>query len=319
MSGPKRQPGDPLTDQQRRAWETYDVQSVKSIRLVAEAMGIRYNAARDHINAARTKLGLPDGIRDALERTGIDPEHARFGYRRVKGDDGGFNTVMWRIPDAPTESIVDRLHAAFEGIRPAPPIPREAKGSPELLDLIPIADLHLGMRAPGHGTADAVERLRSGAAAIMGTAHTCVILNAGDFFHQNDDSHATPASKHPLDVDGRMFEHIDAGVQVTADVIELALRTHEAVICRSIAGNHDPTAHIALTFAMAERYRDNPRVTVEKSPSDLWAMSWGSTLLGGTTATRWTRRGWSCGSPSTRTGAHAGTGSCSPGTSTTSA
>jgi len=46
-----------------------------------------------------------------------------------------------------------------------------------------------------------------------------------------------------------------------------------------IPGNHNPNSYMALSFAMAERYRHNPRVVVRKDPREFWAYRFGDCLL----------------------------------------
>jgi hypothetical protein len=285
MAGTPRQVGDALTELQQRAWDSY--QRTESIRLTAIEMEINYNAAYQHIAGAKIKLGLSDGIKDALAQTGISIEDARIGWRRVKAEDGSFNSVMWKAPAVPTQDVAERIMGILEGMKPAPAIAEPDGVDPDVLTLIPIADLHLGMKASAaesgetYGIETAVDRLRSTVHHLSGSVsgHTAVILVAGDFFHADDNTHSTPKHRHPLDVDGRHFDALDAGITVLADTIDMTAARHASVIVRVLRGNHDMTSHMAMTFALAERYRDNPRIWVEKSPADMWAMSWGQCLL----------------------------------------
>lgn len=72
---------------------------------------------------------------------------------------------------------------------------------------------------------------------------------------------------------------LNDGVALIAKVIDRLSEKHSAVLVRVLRGNHDEHAHLVLTFALAERYRDSDRVTVEKEPRDLFMMQWGRCLI----------------------------------------
>lgn len=255
---------------------------------VARELGIARSTAQKWIGRRLRDEGLSEGIKSALTETGISSDHARFGYRRVKHEDGSFNTVMWKMPDLPAEDAAERIRAALEGMTAAPPIPPPADADADLLRLLSIADLHMGMRASAaeagedYDRAIAKDRVRRAVAALLQgpPAHTLVLLIAGDVLHANDGTHQTPKSRHPLDVDGSYFDALEDAVEVSAEAVELGAATHERVVVVVLPGNHDPSAALALMFALAERYRENPRVHVERSPALMWGMSWGACLLG---------------------------------------
>jgi DNA-binding CsgD family transcriptional regulator len=273
-----------MTDRQRQVWELH--QTGKSGRAIAEQLGVHQSRINRTIAMLKLRAALSPGIVSALEQTGIEPEHARFGYRKVKHADGSFNTVMWRMPEMPAESVTDRIRAALEGMDAAPPIVGPEAVDADLLTVYGLADVHMGMKSherngEPYDRAIAKTRLREATASLVHgqIAHTGVVLIAGDFFHANDQSAMTPRSKHVLDVDGDYFDALEDGVQIAAECIELAASAHDQVAVVILLGNHDPASALALMFALAERYRDNPRIAVEKTPSLMWGMSWGACLL----------------------------------------
>jgi hypothetical protein len=267
-------------------WDAY--QRLGSMAKAAAACGVARSTAQTHINRRLLEAGLSDGIRDALAVTGVAPEHARFGYRRIKHEDGSFNTVMWKMPEPPPESAAERIREALEGMEAAALIPAPADADSDLLRLVGIADLHLGLRASAAEAGEdydrprAMIRARAAVSALLQgpPANTLVLLFAGDTFHANDHSALTPKSKHVLDVDGSYFDALADGVQLAAECVEMGALTHARVEVVVLPGNHDPASSLALMFALAERYRDNPRVHVERSPALMWAMSFGACLLG---------------------------------------
>ena len=197
-------------------------------------------------------------------------------------------SVLLRPPAADPIDIVERVKEVFARIEPLAPRPSLEQGDEDLITLYPLADVHLGMLSWGEETGEdydtniAVRRLQCGMAACVAAApaaRTAIVLNAGDFLHANDDTNSTPASKHALDTDSRHWRTLDAAVQVTVDLIEMALTKHETVIYRALRGNHDPSAPPVLTFALAQRYRNEPRVIIEKNPSDFFVYEFGKVMI----------------------------------------
>jgi hypothetical protein len=64
------------------------------------------------------------------------------------------------------------------------------------------------------------------------------------------------------------------------DCIEMALAKHDHVLVVNIPGNHDPHASVALTVALGAFYANNPRVTVDQNPNEIWFHRFGQTLMG---------------------------------------
>ncbi|MCQ8140289.1 hypothetical protein, partial [Vibrio parahaemolyticus] len=90
-------------------------------------------------------------------------------------------------------------------------------------NVYPIADPHIGMLAwkPQTG-ADNDLKIMSGRLLTTATrlvseaprARQGLIVNLGDWYHANDQRNVTPRSQHQLDVDGRWFKVLRAGVQL---------------------------------------------------------------------------------------------------------
>jgi len=258
-----------------------------SKRAVARELGV----TKSTVQGALKDYAPNQGIAAALERVGVEPENARFGYRRVQGEDGSFDTVFWRMPAQEQESLAERIRAALDGLKAAPRVAAPRRADSDLMTLYPIADLHLGLMAWGretgedYDTATAAKRLREWVGRCVASSpnsHTGVILSVGDFYHADDQTNQTPASRHQLDVDTRHYKTLDAGIAALDACVMMALDKHKKVIVRILAGNHDPHSSMALTFAMAERFRDNPRVEVVKEPSPFWSMEWGKCMLAAT-------------------------------------
>jgi len=161
----------------------------------------------------------------------------------------------------------------------------------DLLNVVPMGDPHIGLYSWAAECGDdfdtetarritlgAVDRLMQSAP----DAHTCIILPLGDVFHANDQTNATPGHKHQLDVDTRFVKVLGIGIETYRHAVIRALEKHQEVIVRFVSGNHDPQAIWALAFTIQAYFSDNPRVTVDLSPSKFWFHKFGQVLIGAT-------------------------------------
>jgi hypothetical protein len=191
--------------------------------------------------------------------------------------------------DSVAPAMIEACLAEFKAYRGrAVIVPPPRRVDHALMNVIPIADPHNGMLswAPQTG-ADydlriARERLLDKASDVLGRvdrAREALIANLGDWYHANDQRNVTPKSKHQLDVDGRWFKVLQAGVGVFRSIIDMSLAKHERVEVVNIPGNHDPEAACALALALGEFYARNKRVKVA-FPADIYYRQFGNTLLG---------------------------------------
>lgn len=260
-----------------------------SIRAVARHYGTNYSTVHESLNRQWEKEKLSPGIKDALTQTGIDADSARFGYRKVKDPEtGSFNTVFWRTPEGAQENLAERLTELMQAIPLAPVIELESEVNSDLMSMIAIADAHLGLRAWGRETGEdwttskGVDRLVNWTGRVLNglqPASRCILLLSGDLLHVDDNRAETPASKHRLDVDTTYFELVEMVIEAVALTVDMALRTHENVVLRVLPGNHDPHSSITVMLALAQRYRETPRVTVQRDPSEFFIYQFGEVLI----------------------------------------
>jgi hypothetical protein len=170
----------------------------------------------------------------------------------------------------------------------ADPLPPPQHVDDDLCTLYPISDVHIGMQAWGketgkdYSTDAAASRLRSWVGqcvAASPAAKTAIVLDVGDLTHADDVTNQTPTSKHVLDVDTRHFRTLDVTIQALVHCIDLAAQKHENVIVRILPGNHNVNSYLAVMFALAERYRDNPRIRVQKVPGEFFVHQFGRVML----------------------------------------
>lgn len=256
----------------------------KSDREAAENLGL---SAKTFGEWKRNRM-LDPAIQDSMIAvgTGLVPALA---WAKTKNPDGTSYSVLLKPPVEVIPDLIERLQGAFSDVPAAMPVPAPEQVMSNLLALYPLMDAHVGMHAWGAetGGADydlklAVSDIVRGFAkvtAITPNAAAGLLIVGGDFFHADDNRAETPANRHKLDVDGRMFKVVDAGVAVLAHVIDSLLHKHQTVRVRVLRGNHDEHSSVILTFALSERYRSEPRVTVDKDPRDLFMMQWGKCAI----------------------------------------
>lgn len=218
--------------------------------------------------------------------TGMVPSVAWI-KTKGQGDQPGYSLMLRPGPEPP-EAVAERVREALEGMEAAPVVPAPEHADEDLLTLYPITDVHLGMQAwaketgEDYSTAIASERLRSWigkAIASSPASHTAIILDNGDLTHADDNQNVTPANKHALDVDTRHYKTMEVAVEALAFAVTAALVKHKRVIFRILPGNHNRESYLCVMFSLAERFRDNPRVNVQKQPGEFFIHEFGRVLL----------------------------------------
>lgn len=172
----------------------------------------------------------------------------------------------------------------------AEPVVAPAYGSDELLACYPVGDHHLGMLAWGKETqGDSYdlkisEELLSLATDYLMVAtpacETALIAFLGDFLHYDSFETVTPTSRNMLDADGRYPKMVRAGVRAMRYMISAALLRHKRVHVIIEIGNHDLSSSIFLMECLANVYENEPRVTIDTSPSHYHYFEFGRCLVG---------------------------------------
>lgn len=206
-------------------------------------------------------------------------------------DSEGRTRAQWikTKQDGVTADLVQALEGVFAKYKGrAKPVPRPKAIERDLLTVYPIADQHLGLLSWGRETGASYD-LKIGSARLLDCATRLVgksersrealIVNLGDWYHANDQRNVTPRSGHQLDVDGRFYKVLTAGIELMMQIIDLALAKHEFVEVANIPGNHDPEAARAMTVALSMFYSRNKRVKIS-FPGDLYFRRFGATLIG---------------------------------------
>jgi hypothetical protein len=242
--------------------------------------------------AANALKGCPHidpGLSAAMVAAGTNLVPAAAWVKTKGTDDEPGYSVLLRPAEPDALQILGQIRAAFEGLSQAEPVPPPAAVMADLCTVYPLMDAHIGMLAWGKETGavdydltHAAHDMRHAFAkvrAITPQSKQAILIVGGDYFHSDDTRAETPQSKHKLDMDGRFYKVLDVGIAILADVVQNLAKWHETVLIRVLRGNHDPHSSLVLTFALSERYRDDPRIFVEKDPRDLFQFQWGKCAI----------------------------------------
>lgn len=275
-----------MTPKQKQAYELRQ-QGLK-LREMAAEMNVSISSAYQHLRAAERYAQTPRGIQDALKSTGLEDVSAlHSGWLKTDEASLYFVHPKQTATDA-LEGVLEYIKDKVAGITPLEPIAHSQHCHSELLTVYPIADAHIGMRALQKESGDdydldiASQRIRRAMDELVDaspSSQQAIILDVGDLTHADDTNYVTPRSKHTLDMAGTQYESIDAAIEVLSASIFAALRKHEEVLVRILRGNHNENSYIAVMFALHERFKLNPRVTIQKTPADFFVHEFGSCMF----------------------------------------
>ena len=242
-------------------------------------------------------------VKKRAAKAGYSPEHDMtrtvpdgFLVRGVSTmyDKNGRVAAQW------VKSAIDRerqeaiMREAFEAMaetlprvepRPVPTLEYDNK----LMACYPIGDAHIGMYSWGEETGEdwdlkIAERLHCTAMAHLvesaPNSEEATIINLGDWFHSDNMEGVTTRSGHVLDMDSRYAKMASVGIKIMRQCIESALKKHKRVRVINATGNHDDTTSLMLSICLANVYENEPRVTIETSPSAFHYFRHGKCLVG---------------------------------------
>lgn len=272
------------------------VNELGSMRRAAQHLGIAKNA----VNGAMGRLKRVAALQ------GYSPEHSMtrpvpdgFNVARISTNYKADGSVgqQWVIgtPDKARQAelfrmFIDTLSQEVRPINNLPKLNKTDEVDEDLLCVFPMGDPHFGMKAWAQDagedfdlkiaedlTCSAIDRLVQSAPG----AGTALLLNLGDMFHADNQKNMTQ-SGHQLDVDGRHAKVQQVGLYAMIHAIWRLLEKFPKVIFRINRGNHDDQSSYALAMMMSCYFRNEPRVTIDLSPSEFWYYQFGANLIGST-------------------------------------
>ncbi len=190
--------------------------------------------------------------------------------------------ALWRV-------FAEELSAKLERVAPVELIPTSHL-SGDLCALLPVGDHHFGLLAWGEETGSdgydlkIAEQLLVDATNYLLSAtppcQTALIAFLGDLLHIDSFEAVTPTNKNLLDADGRFPKMVRAAIRTMRYMIMAALSRHEHVHVIIEIGNHDLSSSIFLMECLANIYENEPRITIDTSPSHYHYFEFGQVLVG---------------------------------------
>ena len=235
-------------------------------------------------------FNLSDGARDTIDRARLAPVEAQGGWIHDYDDEGRkVGTTRWSKPKIEDDPMqwAEVLRDALSGAPRAVQVDRPS-GPNDLCAVFPVADLHIGLLTDAEEVGEAwdAETSQDAFAGLFARlvdvtpgADTAILAQLGDLMHVDDQRNVTPQSGHQLDADARYFAILRRAVQAMRFAIDALRAKYPRVIYRGCRGNHDITAHHAVTLALAEHYRGIEGVTIVQSAGEFYVREFGSNML----------------------------------------
>jgi predicted phosphodiesterase len=270
----------PVSDEKLiEAWEAY-VNCNRNKTQAAALLGLDRSTFRGRLIMAEHRgVHLPEGIREAMASVGINNSSiVSGGWLKTKEA-----SIQFRLekPSVNLEDAAAKIREALHDM-PTPAFTHHPDHvMDDLLTLYPLPDIHAGMKYKRWGLAECIDRVDRAFDYLIDKAQpsrTGVIVALGDTLHHNDRTNKTQ-SGNVLDVDCTPEEAAGAMIASIARGIELALAKHEEVVVAILRGNHDRDAYLIVLYSLLERYRNEPRVQINKDDSEFFILPWEDVLF----------------------------------------
>lgn len=255
----------------------------------------RVSTQYDEVGNEKSSSVVVKAAADAADIVRLpDPKKIAKTSTLYAGD--GSITQQW-VLEKPEDSQREALWRAFaDGLaadmRRAEPLPPPTHTVDNLATLYAVGDHHMGQLSWGAETGgdnydlkiseDLLGNATSYLVASAPASKQGVVMFLGDFTHTDGYAPMTPHGGHLLDADVRFPKIAAAAARAMRRTIDTALGKHHDVHVIVTAGNHDPVSTIWLRIALAAVYENEPRVSIDGSPSKFHYWEWGRNLIGAT-------------------------------------
>ena len=277
------------TDRQLEILLAYDEH--KTTRKTAKALGTHHSVVARVIQAVNKKAAQKGYAPDS-DLTRAAPEGFNLdGFSDMRTNPEG--KPVWlkynRDKQQQEEAFQAALEAFKDEILPRPPTAKPVNTFDHLLTVYPLGDHHLGMLAWAAETGETDYDLKRGEELLTGAmsylvdtapdARQAAILILGDFMHYDGMMPVTPTHGHLLDADSRFPKMVRSAIKSIQYMVRAALTKHEHVRLVIEIGNHDLSSAIFLMECFHTLYQDEPRITVDNSPRNIHAFTFGKNLI----------------------------------------
>ncbi len=270
-----------LTPEQRQALDLRE--AGKSRAEIARMMGKSERAVKGLIERARKWRDADPAAKEAATIAGSQAIPHSFWKKT------NTHSIYYKTPVEDTKAdVLADIADAFQNVPAYRPNPVAPIGN-DLMTVYPLMDAHFGMRAWSRETGSddydlniAEQDIKSAFASLWSVTPSsdhAVLILGGDTLHADDNLAQTPKSKHSLDVDGRQYKCSEVAIRAICWIIDGLAERHAKVTVRVLMGNHDPSSHLILHFALQQRYRLAEMVNIEDAARDLYWIRHGGSLI----------------------------------------
>lgn len=249
----------------------------------ADAMGIQVRSVYAMKRRMAEAGEEPEGVAEALATARAQGADAVW----LKSKEA---SILWRRPkeERDPQAFLDAIRKGLADLPRAESVSDPLTGPADLMAVFPVADLHIGLLTDMEevgakwDTKIALRTFEDAFARIVDrtpAAGVAVLAQLGDLTHNDDQRNVTPQSGHQLDVDSRYYLILRRAVAAMKSAIEALRVKYPRVVYRGMRGNHDLTAHHAVTLALAEHYRDTAGVQVVQSANEFHVQEFGRNMV----------------------------------------
>lgn len=275
-----------ISSKQAEALRLY--QELKSLSKVAKAMGVSKSTAAQFVERAKKHTGLALAPVPVPEDMSMTKTTVQYHLNRETGAYEVTNEWRRLSPAAEgLEQFAQALAARTDGKGPKIAKPRKQVKEDTMFTLI-LPDLHIGERIwaaecgvnwDGKIAVTEMKRAIDEVLHRAGPVGTIVIKNLGDLTHADNNSNATPKSKHQLDVDGRHNLNMERAEDLLTHTINHAASVCPNVVYRSVRGNHDEETNYHMSMILRAYYRHTKHVQIvmDRRKHQYW--TWGVTAF----------------------------------------
>ena len=241
----------------------------------------RYNIATKH----RSVQGLEPLIPDGQKLRGIS---SLYKVDTITGE--RTEVMQWVKTNQDLDRQLEIIREAAEALKEDIPKEKPSKFvgqiDKELCSVYVLTDYHIGQMSwagecgEDWNTDKSCEFLTNWferAIAAAPASEVGVLCQLGDFLHFDGLEAVTPTSKHVLDADTRYAKVVGSAIKAIRRIVRLMLAKHKKVHIIMAEGNHDLASSVWLRALFADKYEDEPRVTVDNSALPYYAFEWGNT------------------------------------------
>lgn len=259
-------------------------------------------AGRNQCEAARM-LGMARGkfqmrLYSALRDKSVsDLEPYVADGQKLKGvstlyNKDGESVMQWVKTSADLDRQIEIVRETAEALKAdipkEEPTPFLSTVNEDLCSVYVLTDYHIGQMSwaaecgEDWGTdksADFLVKWFASAIAAAPDSEVGILCQLGDFLHYDGMDSVTPTSKHLLDTDARYAKIVHVAIKALRRIIAMMLKKHKRVHIIMAEGNHDMASSIWLRALFADKYEDEPRITVDNTALPYYVYEWGGTML----------------------------------------